>query len=44
MGAEEQRAAQWEVWRERRTITCEASNPRFREYVEKGLRRMLLGV
>ena len=42
LGAEEERAAQWEVWRERRTITCEASNPRFREYVEKGLRRMLL--
>ena len=41
LGAEEERAAQWEVWRERRTITCEASNPRFREYVEKGLRRML---
>ena len=42
LGAEEERTAQWEVWRERRTITCEASNPRFREYVEKGLRRMLL--
>ena len=43
LSAEEERAAQWEVWRERGTITCEASNPRFREYVEKGLRRMLLG-
>ena len=40
LGAEEERAAQWEVWRERATITCEASNPRFREYVEKGLRRI----
>ena len=40
LGAEEERAAQWEVWRERMTITCEASNPRFREYVEKGLRRI----
>ena len=45
LGAEEQRAAQslWEVSRERGTITCEASKPRFREYVEKGLSRMLLG-
>ena len=41
LNAEEQRAAQWEVWRERRSITCEASNPRFRDYVEKGLRQML---
>ena len=41
LNAEEQRAAQWEVWRERSSITCEASNPRFRDYVEKGLRQML---
>ena len=32
------------VWRERQTISCEASNPHFRRYVADGLRRMLWGL